>query len=101
MDKRELWHETAEKLGIQELIPVICKIRHDHENLETRFKEAFPNGDHSGHCFAHRIMMEDLLAKRQLIKTIKERTFAGLIWLLILGIGSLIWQGLSTKMGIK
>lgn len=66
------------------------------DDLERRFAEAFPGGDHVGHCRYHQLMIEDIADRRALIKAVKEKTVAGLVWGAIVGIVAACWHYLVT-----
>lgn len=57
------------------------------EDLERRFAEAFPGGDHVGHCRYHQLMIERNIELRRLRQAIIEKTIGGLVWGLLLGLG--------------
>lgn len=61
--------------------------------LEKRFAEAFPGGDHVGHCRYHDLMIEDIAARKRLRQAIVEKTISGLVWGAIIGIGAALWYG--------
>jgi hypothetical protein len=60
--------------------------------LEKAFKEAFPEGDWTGHRRYHEVQIEILLERRRLRMVILEKTIPGLIWLTLGVIGLAIWQ---------
>lgn len=86
------WHEDAKRLGGERLIPVITKIQENHEDLDKKFKKAFPAGDHEGHCSYHKTMIEMLEERRKLRAAVQEKTISGLVWLLITSIGLAVWH---------
>lgn len=49
-------------------------------DMERRFAEAFPGGDHVGHCRYHQLMIDDIEAKKKLRQAIAEKTISGLVW---------------------
>ncbi len=61
-------------------------------DLERRFAEAFPGGDHVGHCRYHDIMIEQVEERRRLRQAIQEKTISGLVWAAIVGIGYSVWE---------
>lgn len=61
-------------------------------DMERRFAEAFPGGDHLGHCRYHELMIEDIEAKKRLRRAVMERTVSGLVWGAVIGIGVAVWQ---------
>jgi hypothetical protein len=60
--------------------------------LERRFAEAFPGGDHVGHCRYHQLMIEGIDAKKRLREAIMQKTIAGLVWGAMIGLGLAVWQ---------
>lgn len=62
-------------------------------DMERRFAEAFPGGDHVGHCRYHTLMIEDIDAKKRLRQAIVEKTISGLVWAAIVGIAVVLWYG--------
>jgi hypothetical protein len=65
--------------------------------LENRFAEAFPGGDHVGHCRYHDLMIEQLHDRKRLISAIKEKTISGLVWAAVVGTGAAIWFYLKAQ----
>jgi hypothetical protein len=66
------------------------------EDLERRFAEAFPGGDHVGHCRYHQLMIEGIDAKKRLREAIIQKTIAGLVWGAMIGLGLAVWQYLKS-----
>jgi hypothetical protein len=64
--------------------------------LERRFAEAFPGGDHVGHCRYHQLMIEGIDAKKRLREAIIQKTIAGLVWGAMIGLGLAVWQYLKS-----
>jgi hypothetical protein len=64
--------------------------------LERRFAEAFPGGDHVGHCRYHQLMIEGIDAKKRLREAIMQKTIAGLVWGAMIGLGLAVWQYLKS-----
>jgi hypothetical protein len=62
------------------------------EDMERRFAEAFPGGDHVGHCRYHQLMIEGIDAKKRLREAILQKTIAGLVWGAMIGLGLAVWQ---------
>jgi len=65
-------------------------------DLERRFAEAFPGGDHVGHCRYHDLMIEGIDAKKRLREAIVQKTIAGLVWGAMIGLGLAVWQYLKS-----
>jgi hypothetical protein len=62
------------------------------EDMEKRFAESFPGGDHVGHCRYHQLMIEGIDAKKRLREAILQKTIAGLVWGAMIGLGLAVWQ---------
>lgn len=60
--------------------------------LEQRFAEAFPGGDHVGHCRYHTLMIEDINSRKRLRQAVMEKTISGLVWSAVVGAGVAIWN---------
>lgn len=67
-------------------------------DIERRFAEAFPGGDHIGHCRYHTLMIEEIEAKKKLRQAVMEKTIAGLVWGALVGLGIVVWQYLKSMM---
>lgn len=67
------------------------------DDLERQFREAFPEGDYSGHRRYHEIQIELLLARRKLIADIEAKTIGGLVWSIMLGIGLAVWHWIISQ----
>ncbi len=65
------------------------------DDLEQRFAEAFPGGDHVGHCRYHKLMIDDIEARKRLRQAVMEKTIAGLVWGGLFGVGVAVWQYLK------
>jgi hypothetical protein len=63
------------------------------DDLERRFAEAFPGGDHVGHCRYHALMIEDIDARKRLRQAVLEKTISALVWGFIVAIGATLWYG--------
>jgi hypothetical protein len=64
-------------------------------DMDRRFAEAFPGGDHVGHCRYHELMIEDIAVKKRLRQAVMEKTVAGLVWAVIVGLAIAGWQYLK------
>lgn len=62
------------------------------EEMERRFAEAFPGGDHVGHCRYHALMIEGIEWRKRLYRAVMEKAVAGLVWGTLLAIGYACWQ---------
>jgi len=65
------------------------------DDVEKRWAKAFPGGDHEGHRRYHEVMIEELHEKRQLRKAIMEKTVAGLVWAILVGVALACWNYLK------
>ena len=68
-----------------------------HDDLEKRFAEAFPGGDHVGHCRYHEIMIEQIEERRRLRRAVMEKSIAGLVWGGIIFLALAAWQYVKTN----
>jgi hypothetical protein len=68
------------------------------DDMERRFAEAFPGGDHVGHCRYHTLMIEEIEGRKRLRQAVMEKTVAGLVWSAMLGIGIAAWQYIKTML---
>lgn len=66
------------------------------EDIDKRFSEAFPGGDHAGHCRYHMLMIEDIDARKRLRQAVMEKTIAGLVWGSLAAIAIGMWQYVKT-----
>lgn len=67
-------------------------------DMEKRFADAFPGGDHVGHCRYHTLMIEHLEERRKLRIAVQEKTISGLLWAAIVGLGIAAWQYLKGQL---
>lgn len=65
------------------------------DEMEQRWKDAFPDGDHSGHCRFHQAVIENVLWKKRLWQVITEKTVGGLVWSTLIALGVIFWLGLK------
>ena len=61
------------------------------DDLEKRFAEAFPGGDHVGHCRYHTLMIEDIDSRKRLRHAVMEKTISGLVWAIVVAAGIALW----------
>lgn len=62
------------------------------DDLEKRFAEAFPGGDHIGHCRYHALMIEGIEWRKRLWRAVMDKTVAGLVWGAMLAVGYACWR---------
>lgn len=65
------------------------------EVLERRMdavEKAFPNEDAVSHRRYHEELIEQGKDRRELIRAVRDKTVAGLVWALMLGIGIACWK---------
>ena len=67
------------------------------DEMETKWKAAFPGGDHVAHCGYHDLMIEDIRDRKRLIRAIKEKTIAGLVWAGVIALALALWQWFKTQ----
>lgn len=65
--------------------------------MDERFADAFPGGDHVGHCRYHELMIEQIEERRRLRQAILEKTISGLIWSAIVGGAAAVWFYLKAQ----
>lgn len=70
---------------------------HDIKGILQRLTSAFPDGDTEGHRRYHEQMIERTAEIRRLRIAIAEKTWSGLIFAAILGIATLIWNGIMQR----
>ena len=61
------------------------------DSMEERFAEAFPGGDHVGHCRYHQLMIEDIDSRKRLRQAVMEKTISGLVWAIVVAAGIALW----------
>lgn len=61
-------------------------------DMDRRFAEAFPGGDHIGHCRYHQLMIESIEEKKRLRAAVLEKTIGGLVWATICATGLALWK---------
>lgn len=57
------------------------------DEVESKFRAAFPNGDYVGHCAYHELMIDAARDRKKLIAAVQEKTISGLVWAVILFVG--------------
>lgn len=81
--------ETPDPVMTGERLDALERWRAD---IEKRFADAFPGADHVGHCRYHQLMIEDLAERKKLRQAVMEKTVAGLIWAVLMGLAIAAWQ---------
>ena len=66
------------------------------DDMDKRFAEAFPGGDHVGHCRYHMLMIEDIDARKRLRQAVMEKTVAGLVWGTLAAVALAGWHYLKS-----
>lgn len=69
------------------------------KDTRQRLLDAFPGGDTEGHRHYHEMMMEADRDRKKLIAAVKEKTVAGLVWALMIGLGLACWKYLLSLIG--
>lgn len=67
------------------------------DDLERRFTEAFPAGDHIGHCRYHALMIEDIDSRKRLRQAIMEKTISGIVWAGVVVVGVSLWAWIKAQ----
>lgn len=78
----------------------------DSRALDKRFDElkrllisAFPGGDPERHRQYHDEVMQYLQERREVFKSVKEKTITALLWAVLVGIGTAVWHTVKAKLG--
>lgn len=66
-------------------------------DMDKRFAEAFPGGDHVGHCRYHTLMIEEIDSRKKLTQAVKEKTISGLVWAVVVAAGLAMWAWLKAE----
>lgn len=87
------------------LLKTIKSMKEDHkillDKLDTanrilsKLEKGFPDGDIEGHRRFHQTQIQIVEEKRKLRQAIKEKTLSSLIWMLIVGLGVLLYNELT------
>lgn len=67
------------------------------EDMEKRFADAFPGGDHVGHCRYHTLMIKQIEAKDALRQAVLAKTIGGLLWGVMFGLAVAVWHYLKSQ----
>ena len=67
--------------------------------LEALIKSGFPGGDPSEHRRYHDEVIEFMRERRELWKSIREKTLTALFWSMIVAGGTAVWQYIKAKLG--
>jgi hypothetical protein len=67
------------------------------DDMERRFAEAFPGGDHVGHCRYHTLMIQAIEESRNLRVAIQTKTISGLIWAGLVVVGLAVWSYIKNQ----
>ena len=62
------------------------------KDTRQRLLDVFPAADAEGHRPYHEMMMEAERDRKKLITAVKEKTVAGLVWAVMLGLGIAYWK---------
>lgn len=71
------------------------------DELKTLLRSAFPGGDPDEHRRYHDEAIAFMRERRELWKSIRERSITGLIWAALVALGSAVWHYLQLKIGVK
>lgn len=72
------------------------------ESLERRMgavEKAFPNDDPLSHRRYHEELMEQNRDRKTLIRAVRDKTIAGLVWAIMIAIGLACWKYFLTLIG--
>lgn len=69
------------------------------DRLEGLLKSGFPGGDPEEHRRYHNEVMEFMKERRELWKSIREKTLTALVWSGLVALGSAIYQYIKAKFG--
>ena len=95
-ERRELTLEDRRKIenieaDIDELTDRQDALTRQQADLAQRFAEAFPGGDHVGHCRYHTLMIEEIEERKRLRMALTEKvagaTLLALIFFVLTAIG--------------
>lgn len=67
------------------------------DDLEKRFTEAFPAGDHVGHSRYHALMIEDIDSRKRLRQAVMEKTISGIVWAVVVAGGLALWAWIKAQ----
>lgn len=67
-------------------------------DMEKRFADAFPGGDHVGHCRYHDLMIEDIDSRKRLRQAVMEKTVSGLVWAFVVAVAIAGWQWIKAQL---
>lgn len=71
------------------------------DELKALLRSAFPGGDPEEHRRYHDEAIEFMRERRELWKSIRERSITGLVWAALIALGSAVWHYLQLKLGVK
>lgn len=66
-------------------------LERSRDDMDRRFADAFPGGDHVGHCRYHTLMIEEIESRKKLRQALTEKTLTGLVWAGLVGLGFAVW----------
>lgn len=69
------------------------------DELKSLLTSAFPGGDPDEHRRYHDEAIEFMRERRELWKSIREKSLTALVWAAIVGLGSAVWHYLRVKIG--
>lgn len=62
------------------------------DHLLREFKNAFPEGDATGHRAYHDTVMKELERRAKFRDAVIEKSLAGLVWMMLVAFGTAVWQ---------
>jgi hypothetical protein len=78
----------------------LAALEKGHAEMTDKLKAAFPGGDHEGHRRYHDELIEQNRIRKDLVKAIREKTVAGLVWAIIVWLGAAIWNEFKRRLGL-
>lgn len=106
-----LWQTEAKRIGGEAFVDVVVELQTGQKEIMSKLdtmeqrhdtaeaaiaiiRSAFPSGDMDGHRRYHQLLIDNTESKRALTKAIKEKTYAGLAWSLVVWLASELWAHL-------
>lgn len=69
------------------------------DELKTLLRSAFPGGDPIKHKQYHDEAIEYMQERRELWRSIREKTVTGVVWMGLTAFGAALWSYVKTKLG--
>jgi len=75
------------------------RMKEQFDELKELLRSGFPGGDPEEHRRYHQEVIEFMQERRQLWRSIREKTLTGLVWAGAVGLGTMIWHYVKAKLG--